>query len=80
MIVGSGLTRGNVGIGTDTPTEKLDIDGNLKVSGEITASGIPSYADDAAAGVGGLSTGEVYQTDGTGASPLNVAGILMIKQ
>jgi len=80
MIVGSGLTRGYVGIGTDTPTEKLDIDGNLKVSGEITASGIPSYADDAAAGVGGLSTGEVYQTDGTGASPLNVAGILMIKQ
>lgn len=41
---------------------------------------IPSYADDAAAGVGGLLTGDVYQTSGAGASPLNVAGILMIKQ
>lgn len=53
---------------------------NLEVSGGITSSGIPSYADDTAAGVGGLTTGQFYQTDGTGASPLNVAGILMIKQ
>jgi|GEM_PF-3447486 len=38
------------------------------------------YADDAAAGAAGLLTGRWYQTDGTGAAPLNVAGILMIKQ
>lgn len=40
----------------------------------------PAYADDAAAGVGGLTTGMVYQTTGAGGAPLNVAGILMIKQ
>lgn len=38
------------------------------------------FADDAAAGLGGLIAGEIYQTDGTGAAPLNVAGIVMIKQ
>jgi len=40
----------------------------------------PAYADDAAAGAGGLGADQVYQTDGTGAAPLNVAGIMMIKQ
>jgi len=39
---------------------------------------LPAYADDAAAS--GLSAGYLYQTDGTGASPLDVAGIVMIKQ
>jgi hypothetical protein len=39
---------------------------------------LPAYADDAAAT--GLPRGYLYQTDGTGASPLDVAGILMIKQ
>jgi len=38
------------------------------------------YADDAAAGAAGLLTGRWYQTDGTGAAPLNIAGILMVKQ
>jgi hypothetical protein len=40
----------------------------------------PSYDDDTAAGVGGLLVGEVFQTTGAGGAPLNVAGILMIKQ
>ena len=39
---------------------------------------LPAYADDAAAS--GLPQGYLYQTDGTGTSPLDVAGILMIKQ
>lgn len=39
---------------------------------------LPAYADETAAS--GLPTGYLYQTDGTGASPLDVAGILMIKQ
>lgn len=47
--------------------------------GKITEL-LPAYADDAAAGVAGLTAGDVYQTDGTGAAPLNVAGIRMIKQ
>lgn len=32
------------------------------------------------AGTGGLSAGEAYVTDGTGSSPLDVAGIVMVKQ
>lgn len=42
--------------------------------------GLTDFADDAAAGAGGLVTGDLYQTNGSGAAPLNVAGIVMIKQ
>lgn len=56
---------------------------------DLTASGtttlesniiaiLPSFADDAAAS--SLAQGRLYQTDGTGAAPLNVAGIVMRKQ
>lgn len=41
---------------------------------------LPRYADDAAAGVAGLPTGQIYRSDGTGAAPLNIAGIVLIKQ
>jgi hypothetical protein len=41
---------------------------------------LPAYADDAAAGTAGLTTGKLYQTSGSGSAPLNVAGIVMIKQ
>jgi hypothetical protein len=41
---------------------------------------IQAFADDADAATGGLTTGMIYETDGTGAAPLNVAGILMRKQ
>jgi len=41
---------------------------------------IPAYDDDAAAATAGLVAGDVYQTTGGGASPLDVAGIVMIKQ
>lgn len=46
----------------------------------LSIENITSAADDADAALSGLTIGNVYQTDGTGASPLNVAGILMIKQ
>tara|TARA_R110002126_G_scaffold185035_1_gene333470 strand:- start:83 stop:415 length:333 start_codon:yes stop_codon:yes gene_type:complete len=46
----------------------------------ISGIGVPAYADDTAAGTGGVQAGSVFQTDGTGAAPLNVAGIVMIKQ
>ena len=36
--------------------------------------------DDAAAGAAGLVIGDLYQTTGAGAAPLNAPGILMIKQ
>lgn len=41
---------------------------------------LPAYDDDAAAGADGLVEGELYQTTGAGASPLDVAGIMMVKQ
>lgn len=41
---------------------------------------LDEYADDAAAGAGGIEAPGLYQTDGTGAAPLNVAGIVMVKQ
>lgn len=41
---------------------------------------IPAYDDDADAATAGLVAGDVYQTTGGGASPLDVAGIVMIKQ
>ena len=41
---------------------------------------LDAYADDTAAGAAGLTVDQLYQTDGTGAAPLNVAGIIMAKQ
>jgi hypothetical protein len=46
----------------------------------IVLDNIPSYDDDTAAGTGGLVPGMIYMTTGGGANPLDVAGILMIKQ
>ena len=68
-------TTGNVLIGTATD----DGINKLQVNGAISAVLTP-YADDSAAGTGGLTTGMMYQTDGSGSAPLNVAGIVMIKQ
>lgn len=53
---------------------------NITQAGQVTIPSLPSYANDAAAGTGGLTQGDLYETDGTGAAPLNVAGILMVKQ
>tara|TARA_R110000744_G_scaffold369367_1_gene479549 strand:- start:17 stop:925 length:909 start_codon:yes stop_codon:yes gene_type:complete len=41
---------------------------------------LPAYQDEAAAVTAALATGQLYQTTGTGAAPLNAAGIVMIKQ
>lgn len=41
---------------------------------------LDAYADDTAAGAAGLTTNQLYQTNGSGAAPLNVAGIVMAKQ
>jgi hypothetical protein len=40
IIIGSGSTRGYVGIGTTSPTEKLYVSGNTYVSGEITTDSV----------------------------------------
>ncbi len=53
----------------------------ITTAGGLTfTNSLPAYADDTAAGIGGLATGQIYQTDGTGVAPLNAVGILMIKQ
>lgn len=47
------------------------IEGNLEL--------LP-FADDAAAGVGNIPTGRLYQTSGDGSAPLDIPGLLMVKQ
>ena len=57
------------------------VNGGIEIDGGILfTQNLAAYADDAAAGAAGVSTGTLYQTDGAGAAPLNVAGIVMIKQ
>lgn len=46
----------------------------------MTLVSVPAYQNDIDAAAGGLGTGDLYQTNGSGVSPLNVAGILMVKQ
>ncbi len=45
---------------------------------ETGVAGIPKATDNADALVQGLVAGQLYQTNGTGAAPLNVPGIVMI--
>lgn len=51
----------------------------IKANGRINEV-LPAYADDADAGANGLVAGDRYQTSGAGSAPLNVQGIVMIKQ
>ena len=45
---------------------------------EVGVASIPKAIDNADALAQGLVAGQLYQTDGTGAAPLNVPGIVMI--
>lgn len=62
---------GNANVATKNDTVYLS---------KLNMSNVPAYDDDADAGANSLTVGDVYQTNGSGAAPLNVAGILMIKQ
>ena len=53
--------NGNVGIGTSSPGEKLEVNGTIKAT-DINFTGLATYADDTAAGTGGLVAGDVYKT------------------
>lgn len=71
----SGVTTiGNLSGGNGT---SITID---DLNEQITIGNIKAFDDDAAAGTAGLTAGMVYMTTGSGAAPLNAAGILMIKQ
>ena len=54
-------TDGNVGIGLTDPSEKLEVNGTIKAT-DINFTGLATYADDTAAGTGGLVAGDVYKT------------------
>ena len=57
-----------------------DKDGAVKID-TLEIVSLIAYDDDADAfNTGGLTTGQTYQTNGNGAAPLNVAGIVMVKQ
>ena len=57
------------------------MDAPIKTAGGMTFSNsLPAHANDGAAAAAGLTAGQLYQTDGTAVAPLNVAGIVMIKQ
>jgi len=74
------VKNGLVGIGrvgSTLPVRPLDV---FTGGDPIRFRDLPSYDDDTSAGVAGLTTGDCYQTTGSGAAPLNVAGILMAKQ
>ena len=69
----------------DSAAHTTTVDNEFKVglnsvSGRMTIDNLPVFADEAAAVVGGLTTGMLYQTDGSAPNPLNVAGIMMVKQ
>ena len=91
--IGTGATSsviigGQVGRVNDNIQRSVVLGGNANVAtkndtvylSKLNMSDIPAYDDDADAGANSLTVGDVYQTTGSGAAPLNVAGILMIKQ
>jgi phage baseplate assembly protein gpV len=72
----AGISSAIVEVSVDLTVDKSQI----TLLADTTKMDLPAYADDATAGTALLTTGTLYQTDGTGASPLDVAGIVMIKQ
>ena len=70
-VVGTKLQTDGVNI---NPTKNFTI---IQVV-EVGVAGIPKAIDNADALAQGLVAGQLYQTDGTGAAPLNVPGIVMI--
>ena len=52
---------GNVGIGVTVPTVKLEVNGKIRAV-DVNFSGLPVYANEAAAIAGGIATGDLYQT------------------
>jgi hypothetical protein len=63
------LLTNNIGIGVTNPVQKLEVNGTIKATA-INFTGLVTFANDAAAGIGGLVSGDVYKT---------ATGALMIK-
>lgn len=73
-------TLGAEGLGNNTFLNVNDDTETITLTASHISAPLSAYADDADAGTNGVATGELYQTDGTGTAPLNIAGIVMIKQ
>lgn len=59
IIYGINGATGNIGIGTNNPTTKLEVAGKIKAV-DVNFSGLPVFADNAAAA--SLTNGDLYQT------------------
>jgi hypothetical protein len=73
-------TLGAPTVGNNTFLMVDDDTKTITLAARHISAPLSAYADDADAGTNGVVTGELYQTDGTGSAPLNIAGIVMIKQ
>jgi len=73
-------TLGAPTVGNNTFLRVDDDTKTITLGARHISAPLSAYADDADAGTNGVVTGELYQTDGTGSAPLNIAGIVMIKQ
>ena len=58
------IINGNLGVGTTSPSEKLEVNGKIKAV-DVNFSGLSAFLSNADAIAGGLSTGDLYQ-DGNG--------------
>lgn len=69
-------------VGTDADDSNLtkNYQVNTLISFIAANLNLQAFDDDAAAGVGAIASGALYKTTGNGAAPLNVAGIVMVKQ
>ena len=65
-------------VGSSDATKNFTVQTILALASSAVIT-LPAHQDDAAAAAT-LSAGQLYQTTGTGAAPLNVAGIVMVKQ
>jgi hypothetical protein len=76
---GNLLVSGNLTVGSFSMAATPIFFNGVTVAGGTTNLATSAFADNAAAVAGGLAAGAVYRTDGTGAAPLNAAGILMVR-
>jgi len=77
-VIANNVTSGGL---VDTSNLRVTgaIDGQSNARGSINIALLPAFADNVAAAAGGLIAGDVYRTDGTGATPpFTTAGLLMI--
>ena len=80
LVVGSQTYDSTTGTPvTGNPTKNFTV-GSIVQSIASTSISLPAYDNDAAAGTAGLASGKLFQTTGSGSAPLNVVGIVMIKQ